>query len=41
MKLTYHYKKLLKDAVKIAYADIDVIEEKNLLEIIDSLEVKK
>jgi hypothetical protein len=40
MKLTQHYKKLLKDVVNIAYADIDIIEEKNLLEIISSLKVQ-
>lgn len=41
MKLTRHYKKLLKDAVKLAYQDIDVDEERKLLEVIDSLKVEK
>lgn len=39
MKLSRYYKKLLTNAVKIAYEDSDTIEERNLINLIDKLEV--
>ena len=41
MKITKYSKALLKDAIKIAYKDIDSIQEKNLIELVDSLEISK
>lgn len=41
MTLTRYYKRLLKNAVKIAYQNNDTLQELKLLKIIDSLEVQK